>query len=102
MPGSTDSKRTGAKPAPRLRITPPFLKAIRQSGQTMHQLSAASGFTHPAIFSPLLHNDFAGTPLIVERFERLARIIGFPTTELFIPGEPGVFDRDERSWPKAR
>jgi len=69
----------------------------------MCKLSADGGFPHPADFSPLLHRDFPGTPLVVERLERVARIIGFNPSEIFVPGEPGAFDRvPERSWERSR
>src|SRR5258708_6576167 len=102
MPGPSRDETKSRTPSPRYRIAPPFARAIRASGEPIHKLADAAGFSHSVTFSTLLHQVFVGTPLVVERLERVATIIGFPPSEMFIPAPPAWDGRvPARGWAKV-
>jgi hypothetical protein len=66
-------------------INPALLECVRASGIPQSRLALIAGFPHYTQFYEALRADrLRGTPLLVERLERLADAIGFPCDEIFL------------------
>jgi hypothetical protein len=86
---------SGPIPHPQVTLNPKLRLAVLRAiseGRTGSILSLMAGFQHHSRFSSQLHAKvFAATPLTIERFTRLAAIVGFDG-ELFQPARTNVLN----------
>src|SRR5687768_10314339 len=74
---------------PRVRLNPRLrqaaVRAMAHANPSGPVLAFRSGFPHQALFSKYLHAPtLAGTPVMFQRFTRLASMVGFKG-EVFLP-----------------
>ena len=50
---------------------------VREGRYSLRVIGIAAGFPDPQTFSKHIHADFATSPLMIERWRRVARIAGF-------------------------
>jgi len=84
--------RPGPPAYPRRKLNPELRARVRDemlNGKRAWLLSQLAGFPQSCDFSSILHAPrVPATPLIVERLQRLADILGFPVDAIFLPEDP--------------
>lgn len=81
------AKRHGPPPAPRRRLNPTFYPAVRACGIQQWKLTIAAGLTHATSLSALVGADSVpDTPTNIARLERIADVVGFDRSQLFLDG----------------
>ncbi len=71
--------------APRRHLSPYLLRAVRACGRPRWELSLLAGFPANQQLSNLLHAEVVvASPQTVARVERLADLVGFSRTEVFL------------------
>jgi hypothetical protein len=70
---------------PRFTVNSEFLAAVRASGKPLWVLATSAGFCHYAAFSKLIHaREVPATPVTLGRLFRLADLIGFDRSSVFL------------------
>jgi len=86
---STPHRRRGPKLFPRLRLNPELLKAARRSGLHRYEIAMRAGIRHDSLVSTLIHSlVVAATPRTLDALERIADVVRFDRSQLFIDDEP--------------
>lgn len=82
----------GPPGAPRLRLNPQFRNRCldkMRDGLRSWAMAVYGGFPQPHMFSTRLHaRRVKATATTIERFERVADLVGFPREEIFLHDEP--------------
>lgn len=80
------TRKTGPPPLPRRRINQPaFYNAVRYCGRPGWLVGVEAGLTHQTILSQLITADSVpDTPLQIQRLQRIADVVGFDRSRLFL------------------
>ena len=85
MRSTTPIPRRGALPRPRRRINPKLLHTVYATGRPLWQMAYEAGFLYPSRFSMLIHaEEVPDTEFNVECLERIADVVGFDRSQLFL------------------
>lgn len=74
----------GCPPRPRLRVNPRLAETIYEKRLLKWRLAYAAKLNHGSQLSRLLHESIADTPSNRAALERVADVVGFPQSELFL------------------
>jgi hypothetical protein len=79
-------KPRGPSPLPRRRLNQPkFYDVVRASGTPIWLLTISARMTHATVLSKLIcAESVADTPTNVERLYRIADVVGFDRSQLFL------------------
>ena len=81
----------GRKPYPLVRVSPQLRERYNEAisiGLGAATIAAVAGFPQTAALSTQMHAArVAASPLVVERFERVAEILGVPADQIFVTVE---------------
>jgi len=73
---------------PRRHVNPALRATVRACGKPGFVLAIRSGFAHHSKFSFLINAESVPASAInIERLERIADIVGFPKSRLFVDGD---------------
>ena len=82
---TTSRKPHGPPPLPRRSINPALYDAVRASGRPGWLLATAAGLTHQTVLSALIcAESVPDTPKNIERLHRIADVVGFDKSQLFL------------------
>jgi hypothetical protein len=79
-----------AFPLPRRRLNQPaFRETVRASDRLRWQIALKTGFRHYSRFSKLINAETVpNTATTIASLERIADVIGFPKSRLFLDAKP--------------
>lgn len=84
----THKKKRGTVPAPRYQLTREFVRAARK--RPLWMLASWAGFNDITELSRMLFAGMVtGTPLMIERMQRIADAIDFPREHVFVQQPEG-------------